>query len=260
MNKQLATYELDDKKIELITRTVAVGATPDELKLFLYQARRTGLDPLARQIYFVKRAGKATIQTSIDGFRVIAERSGSYAGQDKPEFEEVGNQIKSCTVTVYRFNKGVRYPAGVGVAYWSEYCPGSGLDFMWKKMPHTMISKCAEALALRKAFPQDLSGLYTAEEMEQSGKAEEIVNVEEEITADEEGLPQVTAKAPEVHLKQCQACSKVVTPAEENYSLKNYQMLLCYTCQKKAKGPNWKEKILTQYTEDDARAVNGETF
>ncbi len=161
--------EFDDKTVDLIKHTVAEGSTDEELKLFLYQAKRTGLDPLARQIYFIKRGGKVVIQTSIDGFRVVANRAGDYAGQDEPEFEEGTSYPKKCVVTVHRFSpKGERYPAAHGVAYWSEYCPPEGQNFMWKKMPHAMLAKVAEALALRKAFPQDLSGLYTDEEMEQS--------------------------------------------------------------------------------------------
>jgi len=116
----------------------------------------------------MKRGGKVTIQTSIDGFRAIAERSGDYAGQDEPVYEKDGDDL-FCKVTVYRFRGDVRYPAAVGKAYWKEYVPQAGQDFMWKKMPRTMLAKVAEALALRKAYPQNLSGLYTGDEMEQSG-------------------------------------------------------------------------------------------
>ena len=165
--------KFNDDQVSLIKNTIAKDATDNELQLFLHQCKRTGLDPLTRQIYFMKRGGKVTIQTSIDGFRVIAERSGDYAGQDEPVFEDVldaegKKKDKKCRVTVYRFRGDTRYPAAVGVAYWSEYCPQQGQDFMWKKMPHTMLAKVAEALALRKAYPQDLSGLYTNDEMNQA--------------------------------------------------------------------------------------------
>ena len=165
--------QFNNDQVSLIKNTIAKDATDNELQLFLHQCKRTGLDPLTRQIYFMKRGGKVTIQTSIDGFRVIAERSGDYAGQDEPVFEDVldsegKKKDKKCRVTVYRFRGDTRYPAAVGVAYWSEYCPQQGQDFMWKKMPHTMLAKVAEALALRKAYPQDLSGLYTNDEMNQA--------------------------------------------------------------------------------------------
>jgi phage recombination protein Bet len=162
-----------DDQVSLIKRQIAPKATDDELKLFLYQAQRTGLDPMTRQIYCIHRydknvGQKMTIQTAIDGFRVIAERSGNYAGQDEPEFIEDEKGIVCCKVRVYKFRGDQRYQASVGVAYWSEYVPQAGQDYMWKKMPHTMISKVAEALALRKAYPQDLSGLYTNDEMQQA--------------------------------------------------------------------------------------------
>ena len=168
---ELATTELlrfTPEQTQLIKTQIAKDCSNDELALFLYQCKRTGLDPLTRQIYAIKRSGRMTIQTSIDGFRTIAERSGTYAGQDEPIWldDEKGFPIK-CTVTVHRFSpNGQRYPAGVGVAYFKEYYPNP--MNLQKSMPHTMIAKVAEALALRKAFPQDLSGLYTAEEMNQA--------------------------------------------------------------------------------------------
>lgn len=156
-----------DDQVALIKKQIAPKATNDELQLFLYQAKRTGLDPLTRQIYCIHRGGKMNIQTSIDGFRVVAERSGDYGGQDEPEFVYDEKTLTCCKIKVYKFRGEARYQASVGVAYWDEYFPQDN-NFMWKKMPRTMLSKVAEALALRKAFPQDLSGLYTAEEMQQA--------------------------------------------------------------------------------------------
>ena len=190
MSKEIALVNFNEDQINLIKSQIAPKATDSELQLFLYQAKRTGLDPLTRQIYAIHRnvkekefgkdvwKQKMSIQTSIDGFRVIAERSGDYAGQDEPIFTEEGNKLISCKVAVYRFRNDMRYPAAVGVAYWSEYVQTdnegrpSGL---WKTMPHTMLAKVAEALALRKAYPQDLSGLYTSDEMNQADEIK-IVN------------------------------------------------------------------------------------
>jgi phage recombination protein Bet len=173
-----------DDQVSLIKRQIAPKATNDELKLFLYQASRTGLDPMNRQIYCIHRKSKdfngnwvdkMTIQTSIDGFRVIAERSGDYAGQNEPEFIYTGDKLTACKITVFRFRGEQRYPAAVGVAYWDEYVQtdrdGKPMG-LWGKMKHTMLSKVAEALALRKAYPQDLSGLYTTEEMQQATNGE----------------------------------------------------------------------------------------
>ncbi len=172
-----------DEQIDLVKKTVAKDATDDELKLFLYTAKRTGLDPLTRQIHFVKRKSynkltrsyteNMTIQTGIDGYRAIAERTGELAGIDDAIFDgdspTDAHPIKA-TVNVYRMVQGQRV-AFTASARWDEY---AALDkegnpsFMWKKMPYLMLAKCAESLALRKAFPNDLTGLYTNEEMAQA--------------------------------------------------------------------------------------------
>jgi phage recombination protein Bet len=170
----IATLPIPDEftvdKIDLIRRTICKGATADELALFLHQCRKTGLDPLARQIYLVERSGKKTIQTGIDGYRLIADRTGKYAGNEDPVFDNEDNPQKA-TVTVYKLVAGVRCPF-TATARWKQYYPGKGQGWAWDKMPHLMLGKCAEALALRKAFPAELSGVYTHEEMEQSGSAQ----------------------------------------------------------------------------------------
>jgi phage recombination protein Bet len=157
-----------ERKIDLIKRTVAKGATDDELQLFFHQAKKTGLDPLARQIYCVKRGSGMAIQTGIDGFRLIADRTGKYAGNDDYEFAEGKEFPIAAKARIWKIVDGERYPFEA-TARWSQYYPGDSLGFMWKKMPHVMLGKCAEALALRKAFPAELSGVYTAEEMSQAG-------------------------------------------------------------------------------------------
>jgi len=184
MENQLIKIEFTNEQIDLIKRQIANGCNNDELQLFLYQCKRTGLDPLTRQIYAIKRAGRMTIQTSIDGFRVIAERSGSYAGQDEPTWTyNTDGSIEKCTVRVYRFRGEIRYPAGVGVAFFKEYYPNPAN--LQKTLSHTMIAKVAEALALRKAFPQDLSGLYTNDEMKQ---ADEVVLPNEEMITQQQAI------------------------------------------------------------------------
>ena len=171
-------------QITTIKETVANGATDNELKLFLYQCSRTGLDPLSRQIHFIKRGGKATIQTGIDGFRAIAERTGHYAGNDDYLFNNdmtMYEMLKAkmeqpitATATVYKIVGGVRVSFSA-TAIWDAYCPKGNESFMWKKMPYLMLGKCAEALALRKAFPNDLSGVYTDDEMAQADAPTQVI-------------------------------------------------------------------------------------
>lgn len=178
VEKQSNKILYSKEQIELIKSQIAPEATHEELKLFLYQCQRTGLDALSRQIYCIHRwtkvGKKMTIQTSIDGFRVIAERSGNYGGQSEPIFtyDKEGNLL-SCKISVFRFHNDIRFEASVGVAYLSEYCQydkeGKPMG-LWSK-PHIMLSKVAEALALRKAYPQDLSGIYTSEEMQQADES-----------------------------------------------------------------------------------------
>ena len=159
---------------ELIVQ-INPDATASELEVFFYQCARTGLDPIANQIYLVRRSNRMVIQTGIDGYRLVASRSGLMAGSDDPEFTEKDDMPDTATVTVYRIAAdGERY-GYTATARWSEYAPADLDDkssFMWKKMPHTMLGKCAEALALRKAFPNELSGLYTDVEMAQAGAAD----------------------------------------------------------------------------------------
>ena len=164
--------KFDNAQIDLIKRNIAKDATNDELKLFLYQCERTGLDPFARQIYSIKRSGRHVTQISIDGARLIAQRTGRYAGQDGPfwcgedgVWRDVWLENKppsAAKVLVFLLGTERGTP---GVALWKEY---SISNDMWKRMPALMLSKCAEMLALRKAFPMELSGLYAAEEMDQA--------------------------------------------------------------------------------------------
>lgn len=159
------------EKIDLIKRTIAVGATDDELQLFLYTCQRTGLDPLAKQIYAVKRSGKMAIQTGIDGYRLIADRTGKLAGISDYIFDsEDGKMPGKATVTVKKLLDGGTIADFTATARWGEYQAGGP---MWAKMPYLMLGKCAEALALRKAFPADLSGVYTTEEMAQADNAQQ---------------------------------------------------------------------------------------
>ena len=159
------------EQTQLISTTIAPGCSNDELRLFAYACQRTGLDPFSRQIYAIRRAGKMTIQAGIDGLRAIAERTGQLDGSETYWCGEDGvwadvwlNSKPPAAAKTVLHRKGAAHPF-VGVARFADYNAGQGL---WSKMPAAMIAKCAEALALRKAFPADMSGVYSTDEMDQA--------------------------------------------------------------------------------------------
>ena len=159
------------EQTQLISTTIAPGCSPDELKLFAYACQRTGLDPFSRQIYAIKRGGKMTISSGIDGLRSIAERTGQLDGSSSYWCGEDGvwvdvwlsSKPPAAAKTILH-RKGASHPF-TACARFADYNAGQGL---WSKMPAAMIAKCSEALALRKAFPADLSGVYSTDEMDQA--------------------------------------------------------------------------------------------
>ena len=166
-----AITQWTQEQTQLISSTIAPGCTPDELKLFSYACQRSGLDPFSRQVYAIKRGNKLTIQTSIDGLRSIAERTGQLDGSetywcgDDGIWSDVwlGSKPPAAAKTII-YRKGCSHPF-TATARFSDFNAGQGL---WSKMPSVMIAKCSEAQALRRAFPADMSSLYTADEMEQA--------------------------------------------------------------------------------------------
>jgi phage recombination protein Bet len=180
--------QMHSDELDTLRRTIGHDLDPTEFELFAAICRRTGLDPFARQIYAVKRYDSRQrkdvmqIQTGIDGLRLIAERSQHYAGQTPAEW--CGQDGKWVDVWLA---EGPPAAARVGVirddfrepvyavAKFSSYCAitkdGQPMA-MWRTMPEVMIAKCAEALAIRKAFPNDVSGVYTREEMAQQHNAD----------------------------------------------------------------------------------------
>lgn len=207
-----ATSVMSGAQLALVRRTVAADCNETEFDLFMAVAQSKGLDPFTKQISAIvfnkdkpdKR--KMAIITTIDGFRVIAERTGEYrSDDDEPEFtydETLKGPLNPLGIVKAKVKVFKRDKPAVGVAYWEEFAPikdewaendagkwrptgQQTLDLSgnWGRMPRVMLAKCAEAQALRKAFPERLSGLYEGAEFDRQQAAEmlpsEIVAVEE---------------------------------------------------------------------------------
>lgn len=171
--------QFDDQHIATIRKMIGNGVSESDFAIFLHQCKRTGLDPILKQIYCIPIGGRVNIITSIDGARLIAERSGNYAPGSKTEFEfdKNGNLLAATAFVKKRTADGMWHEVSA-TAYLSEYSTGKNL---WQKMPRAMLEKCAEMKSLRRSFPSDLSGLYAREELE--GETIEIV---EHISKDQE--------------------------------------------------------------------------
>jgi phage recombination protein Bet len=189
VREELPLAERLEQERELIRSQIAPGCPDQELSYFIKQCVRLGLDPVMRQAYFIKRnqkqgdrwVDKWTFQVSIDGFRAVADRTGVYAGSDDAayKYQETPYDIHplSATVTVWKMVQGQRC-SFTASARWDEYLPGEKQRQMWNKMPHVMLAKVAEALALRKAFPAQLSGVYAPEEMDQASRDAPLTQAE----------------------------------------------------------------------------------
>lgn len=212
-------YGYTPQQVNVVRNAICVGATDEELEFFLATCKRLALDPFARQIWFVKRKQRVEDsqgnvswidvgrpETSIDGFRTIAERSGEYEGQAPIEW--CGKDGKWCDVwlkeeapfaaraKVYRTK--LREPI-VTVALLTEYRPtykNGDFPAMWKKMPANQLGVRAEAQAFRKAFPRDLSGIV----IDGEGEAMEITNGYS-APAKPEPVKQIEQRKPDVAAK-----------------------------------------------------------
>lgn len=156
------------KVLQTIRDTVAVGATESEFAMFVQVCKSTGLNPFKREVWFIKAGGRVQMMTGINGFYAIANKSPLYDGIEvglvgrNGEYLPMtypGSDFIGAWAKVHRKDRKI---PSEGVAMLSEYDKGQG---NWKSMRRIMISKCAESIALRKAFPQELNGLYTQEEM-----------------------------------------------------------------------------------------------
>jgi phage recombination protein Bet len=170
-NESTLTTTWTEDDLKALKQTVAKDCSPEQFKVFMVACARLGLDPFARQITPIVMSGRMTPQVTIDGFRLIAERTQKYRGQlgpywcgkdgvwvdvwlsdEPPAAAKVGILRSDFTEPLW------------GVARYKSYAKGG----MWTSMPDVMVAKVAESIGLRKAFPNQLSGAYTREEMEQA--------------------------------------------------------------------------------------------
>lgn len=213
-----ATLEFTAEQRKLIRDSFANGASETEFGVLMEVAKARRLNPLLKQIHFVKRydSTKAcevwSTQVGIDGFRAIAERTGKYDGQDEPEwvYDQKG-ALKACKVRVFRKDISRAF---VGVAFFSEYAQfkrDGTLVAMWLRGPHFMLAKCAEALAHRKAFPEDTAGLYIPEELG-DGPEEREINPSPQPSTDKAPAPSRTQETKELVRAQL-AAGPAVAPS-----------------------------------------------
>lgn len=196
-----ALVQWNEKQLDLIRRTVAKDASPDEFRQFIHICRHTELDPLRRQAYcFVFHKDDAEKRQmvpviAIGGFRSIAARTNCYRPDNRAPRIEYDDSLKApdnplgivrAEVSVFQFSHGQWFEV-VGEAYWEEYAPvvdeweGARGDRRktgrrvldqkktgWIKMPRIMIAKCAEAQALRRAWPDSFSAVYEESEIDRA--------------------------------------------------------------------------------------------
>jgi phage recombination protein Bet len=248
MSTAITTWTPD--QVQLISSTIAPGCTNDELRLFAYACQRTGLDPFSKQIYAIKRGGKMTIQAGIDGLRAIAERTGQLDGSqtewcgEEGDWRDVWLAAKppaAAKTTIWR--KGSQHPF-VGVARFADYNAGQGL---WSKMPAAMIAKCSEALALRKAFPADMSGVYTTDEMDQAT---------EPVTVTTEAAPALPAVKAKDTSKTFTAGAAAIAKAKSLQDLEDLQPRMAKRLEDGDLTQEQHDKLLQQMLEKEADLVS----
>lgn len=168
---------MNDADLQILLNTLPGKEKPPAfaIKLLEDTCARTGLDWKMRHLYLMQRGGKWGVTLSIDGFRLIGSQDPEYAGQEGPFWVTSADGVWTDVPPdgpIYAAKVGIKHRNGTvtwGVAKYKDYAAGA----MWSKFPSTMVAKCAEMLAWRKAMPGRLGGLYGIEEMEQSSSREE---------------------------------------------------------------------------------------
>ena len=180
-------YDLDESMWSALTSSIFPGAKPESIIMAVEYAKARHLDIMKKPCHIVPMSVKDAktgqsqwrdvIMPSITEHRITATRTNQYAGQDAPVFGPMVNITfgntshsvpESCTVTIYRIIHGEKVPF-CHTEYFEEACATTkdgSLNSMWTKRKRGQLAKCAEAGALRKAFPEEIGNEYTVEEMQ----------------------------------------------------------------------------------------------
>lgn len=164
-SRALATITPEQAKLLKAAGRMPADATPVEMDYAFATANRLGLDPMRKQIQFIRFEKKGPLEPyiTIGGLEAIAARSGDWAGADMPVLERDENgQLLSASVTVYRIVHGVRCGFSAR-AVLGEFAKKS--SYTWPTMPTHMLEKVALANALKMAFPEEIGDLYVEEEV-----------------------------------------------------------------------------------------------
>jgi phage recombination protein Bet len=190
MNNNSFKITFTDEERDLIARQYCASCTKQEFEIFIKMAENAGLSPFQKQIWNVTRRDYTTQKdvsqplVSIDGFRLIAERTGRYApGKETKYVYDDKGRLVCATAYVMKMTMDGTWHEVACPAFFSEYAAmkkdGTPTKF-WAEKAHIMLSKCSEALSLRRAFPQELSGYYTDDEMDIAIQAKKQELEEEE--------------------------------------------------------------------------------
>lgn len=212
--KALAPYQqFDDEQLNIIKKTVAASLNNEQFLLFIEVCKHYRLNPMAKQIYgFNDNKGRMVVQTSIDGFRLMAERTKLYGGQIGPEWcgpDGVWKDVwlekeppAAARIAIIRrdFDKPMWRTA--------RYSSYAGTSPNWTKMPEVMIGKCAEALAFRATFPAEMGGIYTLEEMEQAADEMRMPSYAIQEVNEEAGEVMITKHQIAILQKLCEKLGK----------------------------------------------------
>jgi phage recombination protein Bet len=158
--------KLTKEAIEFIKKQYAGRFSDADIENIMHLVESYDLDPTQKHFYVMQRGGNVCIHLGIDGFRLIAERTGKYCpGSDTQFVYDDKGALVGAKVFVKKLTSDGTWHEVSATALLREYSTRKAL---WNTMPHVMIEKCAEARALRRAFPAQLGGMYSEEEMQQA--------------------------------------------------------------------------------------------